>query len=392
MVKPDKQKEFEDHLTSEGVKIKMVVDDVQKLVDATLKRPKVNRLNNNYAWEYYQTLDEINEWLENIVSEHSDIASIVNIGTTFEGRDIKGVKIDFMKRDKPVIGFLEGGIHSREWISPATMTWVINEFLTSSNPDIRSMAENVVWYIFPVVNPDGYEYSFTNNRMWRKNRNTEHFTSCAATNVADDLSNGVDLNRNFGFQWNTVGVSPDPCSLVFPGGSPNSELETLSIINFVYQLQQEGTLIYYLAFHSFSQMVLIPYSHVEKGDVLEVPNYGDLHEIIIKAMDKLTARHNTTYVVGTSKEILYETSGGSFDWARGVADIPIVYLYELRDLGAYGFLLPPEQIISNNEEVMDSLVELDRVTRQLNYYRSNGYVLKFNALIILAVLFVGYLR
>lgn len=73
-----------------------------------------------------------------------------------------------------------------------------------------------------------------------------------------------------------VGVSPDPCSLVFPGGSPNSELETLSIINFVYQLQQEGTLIYYLAFHSFSQMVLIPYSHVEKGDVLEVPNYGDL--------------------------------------------------------------------------------------------------------------------
>ncbi|XP_026333346.1 zinc carboxypeptidase A 1-like isoform X3 [Hyposmocoma kahamanoa] len=319
MVKPDKQKEFEDHLTSEGVKIKMVVDDVQKLVDATLKRPKVNRLNNNYAWEYYQTLDEINEWLENIVSEHSDIASIVNIGTTFEGRDIKGVKIDFMKRDKPVIGFLEGGIHSREWISPATMTWVINEFLTSSNPDIRSMAENVVWYIFPVVNPDGYEYSFTN-------------------------------------------------------------------------LQQEGTLIYYLAFHSFSQMVLIPYSHVEKGDVLEVPNYGDLHEIIIKAMDKLTARHNTTYVVGTSKEILYETSGGSFDWARGVADIPIVYLYELRDLGAYGFLLPPEQIISNNEEVMDSLVELDRVTRQLNYYRSNGYVLKFNALIILAVLFVGYLR
>lgn len=73
-----------------------------------------------------------------------------------------------------------------------------------------------------------------------------------------------------------VGVSPDPCSLVFPGGSANSELETRHIINFIYTLQTEGTLIYYLAFHSFSQMVLIPYSHVEKGDVLEVPNYGDL--------------------------------------------------------------------------------------------------------------------
>lgn len=110
-------------------------------------------------------MEEIYEWLEEIVSEHSDVASIVNIGTTFEGRDIKGVKIDFMKREKPVIGFLEGGIHSREWISPATMTWVIKEFLTSNNPDVRSMAENVVWYIFPVVNPDGYEYTFTNVSM-----------------------------------------------------------------------------------------------------------------------------------------------------------------------------------------------------------------------------------
>lgn len=106
-------------------------------------------------------MDEINEWLRNIVSQHSNVASIVNIGTTFEGRDIIGVKIDFRKQENPTIGFMEGGIHAREWISPATLTWVVNEFLNSNNPEIRFLAENVVWYIFPVVNPDGYEHSFT---------------------------------------------------------------------------------------------------------------------------------------------------------------------------------------------------------------------------------------
>lgn len=69
-----------------------------------------------------------------------------------------------------------------------------------------------------------------------------------------------------------------------------------------------------------------------------------------------------------------------------------MYLYELRDTGRYGFLLPPEQIIPNNEEVMDSLIELDRVTRQLNYYRANAHMLKVNSMIILAVLFISYLR
>lgn len=56
---------------------------------------------------------------------------------------------------------IEGGIHAREWISPATVTYVINEFLTSTDPDVRAMAENIVWHIFPVVNPDGYVYTFT---------------------------------------------------------------------------------------------------------------------------------------------------------------------------------------------------------------------------------------
>lgn len=55
---------------------------------------------------------------------------------------------------------IEGGIHSREWISPATVTWIIKEFLTSDDPDVRIMAESFIWHIIPITNPDGYVYTF----------------------------------------------------------------------------------------------------------------------------------------------------------------------------------------------------------------------------------------
>lgn len=67
-----------------------------------------------------------------------------------------------------------------------------------------------------------------------------------------------------------------------------------------------------------------------------------------------------------------EVSGSSFDWVKGVAEVPIVYLFELRDVGQFGFLLPSSQIIPNNEEIMASLVEMDRITKILGYYHSDN--------------------
>lgn len=133
------------------------------LIDNQLRRPaNESRQVGEYSWNYYQTLEEIDAWLDAVAAEHSDIVTVVTIGQSVEGRDIRGVKIDFKKHETPTIGMIEGGIHAREWISPATVTWIIKEFLESNDPDVRLLAENVVWHIFPVVNPDGYSYTFTN--------------------------------------------------------------------------------------------------------------------------------------------------------------------------------------------------------------------------------------
>jgi len=78
------------------------------------------------------------------------------------------------------------------------------------------------YYILPVVNPDGYEYSFTSERLWRKNRRKVSSVNCS----------GVDLNRNFGYRWGGKGTSRNVCHDTYSGTGPFSEPETDAIRNF----------------------------------------------------------------------------------------------------------------------------------------------------------------
>lgn len=80
------------------------------------------------------------------------------------------------------IEFFQSIFYSREWISPAAVTYVIDSIVSnwdSEAPEIRA----IDWYILPVMNPDGYEFTFRGDRLWRKNR--RRHTLCA----------GTDLNR-----------------------------------------------------------------------------------------------------------------------------------------------------------------------------------------------------
>jgi hypothetical protein len=49
-------------------------------------------------------------------------------------------------------------------------------------------------------------------------------------------------------------------------------------------------------------------------------------------------------------------SGGSIDWVRGTLDTPYPYVWELRDTGRFGFLLPASQIIDTAEETLNSII------------------------------------
>ncbi len=71
--------------------------------------------------------------------------------------------------DKPAL-YIHGGIHAEEWISPAVVTYFVNELTETMNDDKMDLIDNLDWYIIPVANPDGYEYTRVGDRFWRKNR------------------------------------------------------------------------------------------------------------------------------------------------------------------------------------------------------------------------------
>jgi hypothetical protein len=74
-------------------------------------------------------------------------------------------------------------------------------------------------------------------------------------------------------------------------------------------------------------------------------------------------------------------TGGSIDWVKDTLDIPLVYCYELRDDGTYAFLLPPDQILPNNLEAMESLIELLHQAKRFGYLPDSGHHLTASLLL-----------
>ncbi|KAF2900585.1 hypothetical protein ILUMI_05602, partial [Ignelater luminosus] len=326
---------FLDLLTLRQLEAQLWIEDVQQLIDN--ERSQVSRNSEEFNWKDYYTLESIYAWMDSLAEKYPNIVTSLIGGQSYEGREIRGVKLSFGPGRKGV--FIEGGIHAREWISPATVTYLLNELLTSTNSTIREVVESRDWYIFPSVNPDGYVYTLK-DRMWRKTR--QPYGTCY----------GADPNRNWNYHWMDGGASDNPCSQTFAGRAPFSEIEIKTLADYISGIADNLDTV--LTFHSYSQLFLIPFGH--RG--MEVPeNNEELHRIGKAAADSLRVRHGTSYGVGNIPQVLFQfTSGSTVDWTKGTyRHICIVFAYELRDKGRYGFVLPPEQIIPTGEETLDSL-------------------------------------
>jgi len=216
-------------------------------------------------------------------------------------------------------------------------TYLIDSLINgykSGNADIVSILTKFDFYILPVFNPDGYEYSHTNDRMWRKNRRANSGSTCV----------GTDLNRNFEYQWNTGGSSNNPCSETFMGPSRNSEPEVARVTAYINNIKPRVKA--YFAVHSYGQYWLYPWGWTSAL----TPDDTELKRIGNVALSALTGKYGTRYTIGTSTNVLYIASGGADDWAYGSAGIKYSHTLELRDTGSYGFQLPASQIVVTSEE------------------------------------------
>lgn len=98
--------------------------------------------------------------MNELAEEYSDIVTLETPGTSLQGRELTFAKVstDPENSTRPVI-LITGGIHAREWIAPAAVLYLLQELV--ENEDNRYLIEEVDWFILPVLNPDGYQFSHT---------------------------------------------------------------------------------------------------------------------------------------------------------------------------------------------------------------------------------------
>jgi len=333
---PDSCSNLLEVLTGKGMKYEILQENLGPLVKLTSVKPRSQRnlpgdLKHTMDWEDYKDIEDIHSFMT-YLEETYDFVSTEIIGQSYLGEDMIILKVCRGGcGSKPAI-WIDGGIHAREWITHMTVPFMMRE-LVENDADHPELTENLDWYMLPVVNPDGYRFTQTDNRFWRKTRSEN--SGCV----------GVDANRNWGFHWGTGGSSPDPCSDTYMGPEAFSEVENRNVRDFL--LANKDQIKMYNNIHSYSQLVLLPW-----GWGYDLPdNYDDLLAVATAGEQALEAVHGKVYEVGCIPCMLYIASGGSLDWTLGEAGIPYSYGMELRDTGSYGFVLPPEQIIPTGEEV-----------------------------------------
>ena len=160
-----------------GIDYEVIIDDVQSLLDAEQARLTANQngiAGVGYHEEYHQQ-DEIFAFYDALQAGRPDLMTSRVIGQTIEGRDIPAYTIFGGEpedlADAPAVYILTGA-HAREWIGPATIAFVVDNLINSHGIDdrITSLVDGVVWHIVPIANPDGYQHTWDDNRLWRKTR------------------------------------------------------------------------------------------------------------------------------------------------------------------------------------------------------------------------------
>jgi murein tripeptide amidase MpaA len=324
--------------------VRVEAEDVQTILDAEKATNEEAKNQRDAVFHTaYHNLAEIDQFLTDTVALNPTIASRSVIGTSLQGKPIWAVRIQGPNAANNKSFAIICNIHAREWISPAVGLWTIDKLITEygTNQQVTDLVNSVNWYIVPTMNPDGYAYTITTDRLWRKNLRNN-----------GDGSTGVDLNRNFSVGWSAPegGNSTIPSDLTYRGPSAFSEPETQVIRDWTNSLPNLGA---FMDLHSYSQLILAP-----QGYTVALPARQPEFEFITPEMTSAVNNTNgVIYVGGPTATTIYIAAGTSSDWAYGVKNV-YGYGMELRDTGTNGFVLPPNQIIPNAQEVWNGLAVL----------------------------------
>ncbi|KAF9437784.1 hypothetical protein BGZ76_011103 [Entomortierella beljakovae] len=334
----------------------------QQLLKKGHKKPN-KRVDFDTWFTNYHTHEEIKDFYLQLADDYPELITYIpSVGQTVEGRDIFAIKLTTKEQDgsikeKPQIWW-QGLQHAREWAGGSTVQYLTHHLVTNYGKasTITKILEDIEFIIVPVMNIDGYDYTWNRNRLWRKNRRNNGLGAW-----------GVDLNRqvgNYVFQnWDDHfgegGSSGFPWSETYHGPHAASEPEVQALQDF---FGAQKRIVGAIDFHCYSQLVLRP----EGWTTAPAPHEKEHKFVGDKIVSIIKGVHGKKYISEPSVA-LYKTTGAASDWFYGEKATEAnngqrVYSYtiELRPSdtnpgGRSGFILPPEEIIPLGEEIAKAM-------------------------------------
>jgi hypothetical protein len=350
---------------SSGVRVDLVLSksDVAKLaasgVQVTVKRDKQGRtqaqrdaLQAAGGYTVYRSYDEpggIRDQLYEIAQKNASIVKLEVIGHTVQGREIIALKVTKNARTladgaRPDVLYM-GTIHAREWIATEVVRRELNYFISNYGKDaeVTNLVNTRELWFMPVANPDGYQYTFDHERLWRKNLRQND------TDPEITISDGVDLNRNYDIKWNydDEGSSSQISSLTYRGPSAASEPETKAHQALIDRLDFK----FLLTYHSYGPLLLYPY-----GWQIQTPSADDPLFVAYTGTDANPAVTGFDPGVGAD---LYTTNGTTDDYSYSKTGA-LSWTPELNEgCTGCGFVFPDDEALVQEEFLKNLPFALD---------------------------------
>ncbi|MDA1080215.1 MAG: M14 family metallopeptidase [Gemmatimonadetes bacterium] len=290
----------------------------------------------------YRSFDDpirgIRSWVDSIAAANPRV-TVDTIGLSFEGRPLLAIKIgpagDIPTRPNALF---VATYHAREWAATETALRLVKWLAAPPGGDARrdSLVQGRDIWVIPVANPDGYQYTFDVDRLWRKTRSPQGVSGT-----------GVDMNRNHSVHWafDNQGSSSFPGSDIFRGPAPASESETSSIEAF----HAAHPPVVAMSYHTFSGLLLYPPGHRYGELPADLPVYQVLGGSNQRSAvtDRLPGSIRSAYAPGPGWQ-LYTTNGDYTDFAA-TRHGAIAFTTELTSgygpAGYYGFEFPDDDVL-----------------------------------------------
>jgi len=306
------------------------------------------------VWRSWDEPGGIRDELHAVAAANPQLVKLEVLGHTYGGRELLALKVTQSANDvadgtRPAVLY-SATQHAREWISTEVdrrlLHYYIDKWRANDKSIKRLLKDTELWFVV-VANPDGYQYTFDNTRLWRKNLRDNNGDG-QITGV-----DGVDPNRNFNehFNYDGEGSSSMTSSDTYRGPFAASEPETKAMQGLLDRVKPKLQ----SNFHSFGPFILYP-----QGWQVGTPDADNPIYTALAGTDAHPAIAG--FDPGLSSDELYVTNGETTDYADK-HDGTISFTPELDEgCTGCGFVFPDDEALVQAEFVKTLPFDLSLAT------------------------------